>query len=91
MPGTTTHPDHTALVHLNALGPQPSLLLLLVAGGQPTVRGHHPPPRKLTVRGGQEVPHGASATGIAGFLGHLAVGHHVARAERVQHRSDRVR
>lgn len=61
-------------------------MLPLVPGNQPAGRGDDPPPRHA-VRAAppQQVPHGPGGTGVAGLLGDLAVGHHIARSESTEH------
>jgi hypothetical protein len=63
---------------------------LLVARDEAPIGGDHSPPGHLEVGRLEEVPHGARRSGVAGFSGHLAVGHHVSARDRSDHGDDRV-
>ena len=56
-------------------------MLALVAGHEPAGRGDDPPPGPLAAAGCQQPPDGPGGAGEPGLLGHLAVGHDLARPQ----------
>ena len=83
----TAHRD-APVAQLDVFGHEAAGLLVLVAGHEPTRGVDHPPPRDLGAVLGQEPSDGPGPTREAGLGGDLAVGHHLAGPDRLEHPAD---
>ena len=75
---------HPTVADVHALGSQQPGLDLLAAGNQPAGRGDNTPPMMATVVT-EEPTTGPVGARMAGFRGHLSVGHHRTGLEGVHH------
>jgi hypothetical protein len=79
---------NSTLAHDDTFGPQQLRLLALVAGNQPTVDVHDPPPRDVERRRRQDPANETRSFGVTRDVGDVAVRGHLAWAEGQDHVDD---